>query len=88
MAIPFGGHPTFGQYLVWVRDTHGFAAQTGIAADKAGRSHTVTKIFKDGGPSVVVPGIKQDEFLAPSQVGNLDRRLGVTSPWFSVDAGI
>lgn len=87
MAFPFGGHPTFGQYLIWARDSHGFTARTGIGADDLGRSHSVTRIFREGGPSVIIPGIKQNDRLTPSFVGYLDRRLGINSPWFSVDDG-
>jgi len=85
MAFPFGGHPTFAKYLVWARDTHDFAAQTGVAKDSSGKPYTVTKIFKPGGPSVIVPGVGQNEYLTPSMVGYLDRRLGLKSPWFSID---
>ena len=85
MAHPFGGHPTFGKYLLWANKEHGFRAQSGIASDASGKPHTVTKISKPGGPSVVVPGVSQDEYLTPSLVGYLDRRLGIMSPWFSVD---
>lgn len=86
MSHPFGGHPTFGKYLAWARDEHGFHAQTGIAADKNGRSHSVTKVFKQGGQSVVVTDVSQNEHLVPTMVSHLDRRLGIVSPWFSTDA--
>jgi hypothetical protein len=87
MAFPFGGHPTLAAYIDWARTEHNFRAQSGYGQDRRGKTHTVTKIYKDGGPSVVVVGIAQNDRLAPSQVGNLDRRLGLNSPWFSVDAG-
>lgn len=85
MAFPFGGHPTFGQYLIWALDAHGFTARTGIGSDVTGKPHSITRIFKEGGPSAIVPGIKQEEHLTPSVVGYLDRRLGIKSPWFSID---
>lgn len=84
MSFPFGGHPTLGKYIQWVRD-QGFEAHTGIATDSSGKAHTVTKIFKPGGPSVVVAGTLQNEYLTPTQVANLDRRLKVKSPFFSTD---
>lgn len=84
-AFPFGGHPTFGAYLAWANSEHGFRAQSGIASDSSGKTHCVTKIFKDGGPSIVFVGVQQTERLLPSQVGYLDRRLGLVSPWFSID---
>ena len=85
MAYPFGGHPKFGQYLLWARDEFDFRAQTGVAQTPDGKAETVTKISKVGGPNVVVVGVEQDEFLVPSMVGYLDRRLEVTSPFFSTD---
>lgn len=85
MSHPFGGHPTFGKYLIWANQDHGFTAQSGIASDESGKPHTVTKITDRKGVSVVVPGIDQDAHLTPSMVGYLDRRLGISSPWFSVD---
>lgn len=85
MAFPFGGHPTLADYLAWVREGHGFTAETGVAHTASGKMVPIIRISKQGGPSVVVPGIKQTDRLAPSQVGQLDRRLGLNSPWFSVD---
>lgn len=85
MAFPFGGHPTFGQYLVWARDEHGCRAQSGAASTQSGRSHPVTKIVHPNGASVVIPGVSQEDRLEPSKVGYLDRRLGIKSPFFSAD---
>ena len=87
MAHPFGGHPTFSSYIDWARKEHGFRAQSGYGHDRHGKTHLVTRIYKEDGPSLVVPGIKPGDRLAPTQVGNFDRRLGINSPWFSVDAG-
>lgn len=84
MAYPFGGHPNLAKYLDWARE-QGFSAQSGYAQDSSGKSHPVTKIKKDGGPSVIVSGISQKEFLTPTSIGNLDRRLGIKSPFFSLD---
>jgi hypothetical protein len=86
MSFPFGGHPTFGAYMLWVHQTHGFQCQTGVSQDGMGKSHSFVKIYKDGGPSVVVVGVSQKEHLEASKVGYLNRRLGVVAPWFSVDA--
>ncbi|HHY49947.1 MAG TPA: hypothetical protein GYA10_09390 [Alphaproteobacteria bacterium] len=85
MADPFGGHPTLGRFMAWANQEHGFKCRTGTAPDRSGKQHPVVRIFKDDGPSVVVVGIEQDEHLSPTQVGNLERRLGVKSRWFSVD---
>ena len=85
MAFPFGGHPTLAAYIQWARETHSFRAQSIAAPDDAGKTHTAVKIYKDEGPSVVVVGVPQSEHLVPSMIGYLDRRLGLTSPWYSVD---
>lgn len=85
MSAPFGGHPKFVDYLVWARDTHECRAESGYASDGNGKTHTVTKISHPDGKSVVMVGLSQTEHLVPSTVGYLDRRLGISSPWFSVD---
>lgn len=87
MAFPFGGHPTLAMYIAWAREKHGCKALSGFAADADGQTHTVTQITTTDGKSVVVVGTKQTEHLAPTMVGYLDRRLGLNSPWFSIDAG-
>jgi hypothetical protein len=84
MAHPFSRPPTLADYMVWARDTHGFVATCGFATTKNGRAVPTVRIGKDGGPFVVIPGMKQTEFLTATIIGSLDRRLGVTSPWFSV----
>lgn len=85
MAYPFGGHPTLGQFMVWARDEHGFTCQSGTAPDRYGRQHPAVRIFKQGGPSAIVVGLSQSDFLMPTMIGYLERRLGVVSDWFSVD---
>ena len=84
MAAPFGGHPNLATYIVWLKDAHQGSAQSGYSTDGKGKSHALTKLSLPSGKSVVVVGVSQAEFLVPSMVGYLDRRLGVKSPWFSV----
>ena len=84
MAAPFGGHPQLASYIDWLKQTHRGTAQSGYATDPKGQSHSLLKLSLPSGKSVVVVGISQSEYLAPSMVGYLDRRLGVKSPWFSV----
>jgi hypothetical protein len=86
MSSPFGGHPTLGRYIAWIRNL-GFEAKSGTGPDESGKTHTVTKIFKEGGSSVVVVGVDQTEHMVATMVGYLDRRLGVKSPFFSIDNG-
>jgi hypothetical protein len=70
--------------MVWINATHGFKCLTGTAPDRRGKQHPTVRIFKEGGPSVILVG-DQRERLTPSQLGYLERRLGVKSEWFSVD---
>jgi len=74
MAVPFGNHPTLGQYLAWIAECGG-ASQSGYA-----RGQNYTKITTSEGRHAVV-GIDQNERLVPTMVSFLDRRLNVTSPW-------
>lgn len=85
MAHPFGGHPTLARYMWWAKEEHGCKAESGYAQDPDGKTHLVTKISTPQGNAVVVVGVKQSEFLVPTMVGYLDRRLGINSPWFSID---
>ena len=85
MSWPFGGHPTLAAYMHWARE-NGFKCTSGVKTDDVGKAHTFVKIYKDGGPSVVAVGVSQTEYLAPSYVGYLNRRLGVESPWYAVNA--
>ena len=86
MSFPLGGHPRLADYIANVRKKCGATAKSGSAADESGKSHTVTRIeIPKTGKSVVVVGVQQTEYLTPSLIGYLDRRLGITSPWFSVD---
>lgn len=75
MAFPFGGHPNLATYIVWLQENHQGAAQSGYGIE------SLTKLSLPNGRSVVVVGVGQAEFLAPSMVAYLDRRLGVKSPW-------
>ncbi|MFD2056461.1 hypothetical protein ACFSQT_27150 [Mesorhizobium calcicola] len=87
MAYPFGGHPRLADYIGQARQDHGATCQSGTAADSSGKAHAVSKIKVPSGKSVVVVGMDQTDHLTPSMVGYLDRRLEITSPWFSVDPG-
>jgi hypothetical protein len=84
MAFPFGGQPTLAQYMHWIRECGG-SAQSGIS-QVGERMQTLTKITADNGNVVIIAGIKQTEHLVASMVGYLDRRLGVKSPWISLQA--
>ena len=78
MAFPFGGHPTFAQYLAWAVE-QGCKTQSGVDTEQ---SISVTKIVAPSGKWAIVAGIMPTERLVPTTIGMLDRRLGLISPWF------
>lgn len=80
MAFPFGGQPTLADYMCWIRDNGGFC-QSGYRADRRGKAHPLVKIVSKDGKHVVVTGLDQRERLVATYVAQLDRRLGVHSPW-------
>lgn len=83
-AFPFGGHPTLADYIAWARED-GCRAQSGVSSDEDGMVHTLTRIVSDDCRHVVVVGVDQTERLAPTMVAYLDRRLGLQSPFSSLD---
>lgn len=83
MALPFGNHPTFGQYLLWARD-QGCTVRWGV---NQGTGQSVTRIVPpDGKRWVIESGMPQSEYLTPTTIARFDRRLGLKSPWFSIDS--
>jgi hypothetical protein len=77
MAFPFGGHPTFDEYIDWAQ-RQGCTIEAGI--DSA-ESIPLVKITAPNGRWVVEAGMKRFDRLSPATVGRLDRRLGLSSPW-------
>lgn len=80
MAAPFGGHPTFAQYLDWAVK-QGCKVQHGVDTEL---SINLTKITAPSGRWVIEGGTRANDFLTPTAVGRLDRRLGLISPWFGL----
>lgn len=78
MAHPFGGHPTLAQYILWAREEHGCESRTGTT-----HGQSFIRIEKDSDHVVFVFGDQINDYLSPTQVGNLDRRLSIESPWVS-----
>lgn len=78
MAFPFGGHPTFRDYITWAVQ-QGCAVQSGVDTE---HSIGLTKITAPSGKWVIEAGLLPTDCLEPTTVGRLDRRLGLTSPWF------
>jgi len=85
MAFPFGGHPTLADYIGQARHDHKATAQSIVAQDDDGNAVTAHRIQLPNGVSTIVVGIEQTDHLTPTDIGSLDRRLGIQSPYFSVD---
>lgn len=84
MSLPFGGHPTLGQYMAWATKA-GCTVKQGVVSTAAGRAEPVVKITSpDGERWVIVSGMLQDEYLMPTTIARLDRRLGMKSEFFSL----
>jgi hypothetical protein len=79
MPVPFGNHPTLGQYLTWIVECGGHS--------QPGLNHGLpfTKITTAEGRHAFVVGTGPNERLVPTLVNSLDRRLNVTSPWHRFD---
>jgi hypothetical protein len=84
-AAPFGRLPTFAQYLEWASKI-GCTVKYGIATAADGSPSRVIMIEDSAGLLWVhVTEIKEGDILLPTQIANLDRRLHVKSPFFSLD---
>jgi hypothetical protein len=80
MAFPFGGHPTFAQYLQWAIN-QGCTVESGVDTK---HSISLTKIAAPSGKWAIESGLLPTDFLVPTTIGRLDRRLGLVSPWFAL----
>ena len=83
-AWPFGGHPKFSEYCTWAAQDERCTVQTGFAVSPEGAVHNQTMITAPSGRHVIVVDITQDEFLMPTMIAYLDRRLGLNSKWFKL----
>lgn len=80
MAFPFGGHPRFEEYLEWARREHGCTYKSGYS-DVDGALETFVHVENPANGKHVIYFAKMKEFLPPSAVSHLDRRLGLDSPF-------
>lgn len=80
MAFPFGGHPRFQEYLEWACTEQGCTILSGYARID-GKVETFVTIENPANQKHTIEFIPFAEFLAPSTVTALDRRLGLDSPY-------
>lgn len=81
VAFPFGGHPTLSQYLAWAVQ-EGCTLQHGV--DTANAIGMVKIVSPDKKKWAIIAGVLPNDRLTPTDVGRLDRRLGLISPWFGL----
>ena len=85
MAQPFGGHPTLGDYIVWAQSI-GCTVNQGYTNTQTGSPYSLTRIISpDREKWVIDVGTQHSDYLVPTTVARYDRRLGVKSPFFSLD---
>jgi hypothetical protein len=80
MSAPFGNHPTLNEYLMWAY-TQGYRAKSVLTQDDNGKMCTLQKVTAPDGRYVFAPDMAANERLRPLQVGYLDRRLALNSPF-------
>lgn len=89
MSFPFGGHPKLADYIGQARHDHQAKASFGVATDEDGATEYTTRItIPKTGKTVHLVGIQQTDYLTPIDIGHLDRRLGIKSPYFSVEQSV
>jgi hypothetical protein len=83
VSTPFGGHPSFAQYIAWA-ESEGCSIKQGVANGADGRPYSVTQIIApDGKHWVTEVGMQHSDYLVPTAISRLDRRLGMKSPFMS-----
>jgi len=85
MSNPFGGHPTLGDYKRWAGQEAGCDVKNGVVHHPDKGPYSITKISASSGKWLHVVGTQDGEYLVPTQIARYDRRLGLKSPFFSID---
>jgi hypothetical protein len=85
MAAPFGGLPTLAQYIGWASGV-GCHVRYGTTFAPDGRPSRIVLLgSSDGNRWVTLVEMADTEPLVPTTIARLDRRLGLTSPFFAID---
>jgi hypothetical protein len=80
MSFPFGGHPTFGQYMAWAAQ-RGCQVNSGVrSSPNDGAPVSVTRIVSPDGKRWVIDATDQTEYLTATTIARLNRRLGLDFP--------
>lgn len=82
MPYPFGGHPSFSNYIEWAT-SQGCEVKQAISDEK-----WLVKIVRpDKKRSLIEVDVPLNSLLVPTQVWYYDRVLGLKSPWTAIDPG-
>ena len=85
MSFPFGGHPTLNEFLRWA-EKKGFSVRSGVLSDPNGRPNSMILVeVPETKRHVIIVGMRESEYLTPTYVAYLERRLGVQSGFPSLD---
>ena len=76
MSAPFGKFPSLRTYLDWVQKEAGCKVQEGVKGTKR-----IFRIDSPEGRFVMIYDLPDGEGLGPTVISNLDRRLGIDSPF-------
>lgn len=86
MSYPFGGHPKFGIFKEWAK-SEGIDYRNGTI-ELEGRSVKITTFILPNGTKVPVADVLDGEFMPPSLVARLERRLDKISPFASLSGKV
>lgn len=87
-ANPFGAHPTLGQYLAWAAHA-GCTVKYGYRTASDGRALRLVMVDSfHGNGWVHIVEMLDTEYLLPTMIAHFDRRLGIQSPFFSIDPDV
>jgi hypothetical protein len=85
MAQPFGGHPTFARLKERLQELNCETQKLdGTLVGPDGEKTVWFAVNKGTGAFVVLPDLPDDEHLAPSVIGNIERRLGIETGFASM----
>ena len=80
MSYPFGGHPRLSEYIHWAMTEHGCLHTSGFRkVDGRMEQFQLIECAETGKHVFVFES--QNEYIVPSTVSYLDRRLGLVSPF-------
>ena len=79
MSHPFGGHPKFGHVKTWARN-NGITVQDCVTENAV----KVTLFHLPSGNVYSVAKLLDGDRLSPTKLGEIERRLGMESDWFSL----